>query len=759
MSFILPAKPNNCIIDLRAYHNTDSGLDVDNFCMYNLAKIYNPDKAADNAVIENLSQAILGDGDNIPFYVRLLGDGLSKIRIPHSEKLMLSTKFSIEITCSIEEDMVEHYNSYANVWYFWIKAVFTGVGWFKNCMTGARACLRRDKIHHIVVTYDENYNLVGYSNKIQAGWEINSNKINNVNTYDFELISFENKPVKIYSYRLYDDVLTMKDICDNYEIAFKDSQITENIVTIENETIKTLPQSSFISSNWLNANNSAGTTNLMTQNNQLKTLADFTKFLGIKTLRFPSGVYVASFFWDIPYNDLIEGFNNWTFWRASYLKNISRENMWFVDDILAYCREHNLKIIMQVNNHAYFDKETKTISFTKDGTHLLTNTDYPTGNGGNVDWELVDKMAASAKELVQYIYDSGNADLIAYWEIGNEDYAIGAYSNYFLASEYAQLASVFIEKMREVDSNLKVMLTFTEGDSDYWAYYVMGHVFGEDMLASGHLDNYKNDGNIYYAPHYYYSVAYEKSLNQKASDNPTFNTFENCIDQTLNGHNIIIRDNCYRTLINGGVTNPKIIVGEFNAFNLSDRNMSSYLGALANARTILSAVNTLGFMELCHFELLDVYTTSSSKFLSDSFGVLLRTFETDKLKSFILLPTAHIIKLFNKYIYKNVLKTESNNHNVEIAATYDTGKMSVIIVNIGSDRTINLDLPSNCEFKKSIVIGEGLPLDYNVLNINDSEANPSEIRKISYNFNNLSIINNSVELKANTINILLFKRT
>ena len=85
--------------------------------------------------------------------------------------------------------------------------------------------------------------------------------------------------------------------------------------------------------------------------------------------------------------------------------------------------------------------------------------------------------------------------------------------------------------------------------------------------------------------------------------------------------------------------------------------------------------------------------------------------------------------------------------------------MSVIIVNIGSDRTINLDLPSNCEFKKSIVIGEGLPLDYNVLNINDSEANPSEIRKISYNFNNLSIINNSVELKANTINILLFKRT
>ena len=497
----------------------------------------------------------------------------------------------------------------------------------------------------------------------------------------------------------------------------------------------------------------------MIQNNQLKTLADFTKLLGINTFRFPSGINIVSFFWDVPYSDLIEGFNNWTFWRAANLKNISRENMWYVDDILAYCRKYNFKIIMQVNNHAYFDKETKTISFAKDGTHLLTNTDYPTGNGGNVDWDLVDKMAVSAKELVQYIYDSGNADLISCWEIGNEDYAVGAYNNYFSASEYAQIASIFVEKMREVDANLKVMLTFAEGDSDYWAYYTRKQfAYGEDMLASGYLDNYKNDSNIYYAPHFYYQVQYEKILGQIPSDNPTFNTFENCVDQMLNGHNIIVRDNCYRTLINGGVTNPQIVVGEFNAYNLTNRNMSSYLGALANARVILSALNTLGFINLCHFELLDPYTTSNSNFTSDNFAVFLRTFETDKLKSFTLLPTAYIIKLLNKYIYKNVLKTKSNNHNVEIVATYNINKMSVIIVNIGSDRTVNLNLPSDCEFKKSIVVGEGLSLDYNTLNINDSEAHPSEIRKITYKFSNLSIINNSVDLKANTINILLFKR-
>ena len=761
MTFIQPKAYQNCIVDLRV------GLDANNGVLYNFAKDYNPANAVGDAVISGLSAPyVSGNGIDSPYYIRLLGNG-SNISIAPSSKLHLGSTVTVELIFAVEDDLMEKYNDYdtGKEYFHCMKAgswslLQNGIQFFSSIQSygsltgyGSEKSTYANEINQYAITYD-NTNLLQYFNRMPVMETNVSREMTYFNGGDGIIIeSFYGKPLKVYGLRVYNKVLTTEELTYNYNLTFDTSQSSD--LKVSNEIVKTIPPN-FIGTNWFGTWEDTDIYKLLIDNlktkNQMDVFGRNIKLSGIDVIRFPAGGTVAFNHYGLTYSQLCEGIHNFCVNNDLPMHTPKKESVVMSpDDILGFCRAYNIKVQYQLNIDTYFDSQDNTVKYIKPDN---TADGYRDFGSGDIDWTKMEIAGNVAKALVQHIVDSGYSDVIYSFEIGNENYGSCGGCGTYSGSEYARICDLFISKIREVSQDFKI--TVVANDKYYVPTmpsraYITNPFFTKDLVNSPYFSQYKNDSKIIYSPHHYPMKPYYIPNSQTMTD------FDRYCDIILNGSVFDCRE-LDKYLVSLGVTNPDVVVGEFNSINTDTAFFQTWASALGVSRFIISAANNSGTSKILHFNLFKSWRGIT--FDGGSFGTMQYSTDRKDLASlFVRYPVSYVISLLNKYIFKNILSINSKTQGVESVISSQGNYYSVVIFNGNIDRTISLDLGDlNLNFVQKIVLGEDVPLNFAPLSSQDNNDNPATIKTMKTKIDKTPININSISLKSNTLTVLLFRK-
>lgn len=524
-------------------------------------------------------------------------------------------------------------------------------------------------------------------------------------------------------------------------------------ITVKNETIRTFSnESSFVGVNWMDDNPDS---RYIYQDTTLDKLAKTLHSINVNSIRYPSGVYVGNFFWDVPYKDVFEALAKPLYGNkpSPYLKYYTPADKLDFYRFMDFCKKNSIKATIQVNTHKYYDKNDKTIHFLKD--YKLDEKNNRIWSTGVLNLERVKKSAEYAAKQVKWVKDNGYSNTIQYWELGNEDYAQSIYSSYYTGNEYAKVASIFIKEIKKADPNAKILLT---------NYICPDKTFPKDyyILSKWHLNLYKSKdiqdikNQIFAITNHLYTFPDTDPQNDSVSyKNSIYNNSSLDFTEKFRSH--------IKFLSLYGFPYDKIVMNEFNASNFQSKFSHSWLGALANSKLIMSSANSPYCNHVDIHNMLSFYASSENIYKNKGFGVI--HYAKALNEPFLLHPTANAIGLLNENLNGNVLKTDFIDNQIYAITSKDGDFIKVIILNFKEDRQITLNFSgfnSTIKYISNKSLGKDVPELFSIIDEGDSFSNPSEIRQLNILDNQIKVekeLNNyKFNLTKNTLSVILFKR-
>ena len=452
-----------------------------------------------------------------------------------------------------------------------------------------------------------------------------------------------------------------------YNLQYTSQSVTFSY-TVDKSIIKTV-ETPFIGTNWFNMFDGNNVNTTIRTNNDLQTLIDVCRKLYINNFRYPSGYQVRNNIFGMSSQQFV---NAAIAFYGSLPSTVNSTNWFDIHDLFALLKANpSLKCSIQVNDKRYYNPSNLTLGWIKDPVTLAIN------------WDGVATMAADAAAQVQYAKDNGLLGQIDYWEIGNEDYNDpneDGGPNSFTGAEYGQICSIFIAAMRAVVPDLKIAVC-TILNSGWWEYN-----FTPAMIASSYFAPYANDSNIYYVEHDYPSGSMPGTSLDIYSAIILNNT--NYGEAILNNTQVVDNNSTYDGLVACGVANPQIVANEFRAGNANSIYDHSWIGAIGNARLINELVNEAGLIKTNIHNSLNISITYGVN--NEGLYPILEYTPTGSthIKRY---PEAEIVRQYNKYLYPNILSSNSTNADITMSASTDSnGNISVFITNVNEERDLTL---------------------------------------------------------------------
>ena len=335
------------------------------------------------------------------------------------------------------------------------------------------------------------------------------------------------------------------------------------IKVINKATKNISDKSSFIGVNWLETPATNNSRKIYHDDN-LDKLATALHSINVDSIRYPSGYHVGNFFWDVPEKDVLEALskplhgNN----PSRYLKYFTPADFLDFYRFIAFCKRNNLKATIQLNTHKYYDKQTKEIYYLKD--YKIDSNNKRIWNTGILNNERLNKAADYAAQLVKWVKDNGYSDTVQYWELGNEDYVKdNPYQAYYTGDEYAQVAFSFINKIKKINPDAKILLTnYSIPDINPSKYENSLYKWHFDLLTNKNLQKINNQ--IYAVTSHIYTYSETDPQNEPESyQNSIYNNQLLDVKNKLQNHENL--------LSKYGFQNKKIIMNEFNASNFKSK--------------------------------------------------------------------------------------------------------------------------------------------------------------------------------------------
>lgn len=530
-------------------------------------------------------------------------------------------------------------------------------------------------------------------------------------------------------------------------------------VLVKNETIKTLSEdNNFIGANW--QVDFFQNQDIFSNPEHIKAFAKALNETGVDLIRYPGGQDVATYFWDVPNETIIPALKKWKnsdkkVFVYSYLKPSDRIDF---ASFLKFCKQAKIKATVQVNTHTFFDKNTNTVIPLK--TYSLRDSEGERiYSSGKVNYSLVKKAADAAAAQVKWVKDNGYSDIVKYWELGNEEFIRGVGTNsVYSGTEYGQIAAEFIKKMKQADPSIKFILTNqmkqpSQGEKPVYLNAAFMNDWSSEVL---------NFTGLKSQPSSIFAVAYHIYSSGKTLNDTSFQAF---YDNALNNTAFNITENLKfhkKNLENLGYKNTSIFVNEFNANSFKSSYSHTWIGALGNARIMLTGANTPSCYHMDYFNILHGYWIINDIYANKGFGML--HYAKDFQTPFIIHPVGNVIKLLNENIKGKVLNTCVNKPDIVVTSTEEGNDLHVIILNRDTQKNISLKFNgfSGITYLKNKSLGINVPADFTCLDSGDSSSNPSEVRLLNFLENAVNVSSNNgiyeITLPKNTLSVFIFKK-
>lgn len=510
-------------------------------------------------------------------------------------------------------------------------------------------------------------------------------------------------------------------------------------ITVNSTVVRTLT-TPFIGANWFDSNDEIQhCKRIFVTKNQGTQFAKTLKKIRINRLRYPSGYFVNMMFPELSKADFIVALKDWATRFGLPFGKVSAMNVDnFVDiyQFLDFVKDNNLKCSIQLNVQTFYNTETSQIEYIKDKETGIINNN------------AVEYVSNNAVDLLQYIIDNGYIDYVDYLELGNEDYLDEDYLSGYTGTQYGNIVRIFIDKLRAVKPDVKFALTTLTYNYATPAHY---GTFLSELITTSDFSQYKNDSNIYYVRHDYWTT------NDNGSN---LNNYAEAMKDSIVLDGTTER---YNHLVSLGVTDPKIVVNECRAgvFGLNKRYGNSWATAIGTSRFLINSIIKPYIISMDFHNILNMYVYPGVNFTNSYYGIINYCYnETWNYSPFILHPEAYIIGIYNKYLLGNVLETESILDDVSLIASNEGNNTNLIITNVNEDREITIDLSSLAEktIRDSRYMG-GYPDDLTAIDYNDSGLYPKGVKRLYTKKLDCSISENviTVNLKANSVNIFVLE--
>jgi hypothetical protein len=531
--------------------------------------------------------------------------------------------------------------------------------------------------------------------------------------------------------------------------------VSSNIITVKNQALKALPQEyNFVGVNWFD---------YFCQNRlflkdkfELNELGTALKNYNIDFIRYPGGLNVLSYYWDIPNDKKLAALRKLPKSEQSYITEpyMSADDEMNFPSLMEFSKQHNLKSTIQINIHSYYDKQKNEILFLK--KHKYNAEGKRIQNSGIIDWTLVEKSAKSAAEQVKWVKENGYSDYVKLWEMGNEDYVFNMFLNCgYTGEEYAKICAIFMREMLKADPNIKFMLTSVTYPQNYIEVNIWFTDFlnkwTNSVISSKELQPYKN--NIYSFSRHIYGLETKKDASfsefLESNLNENMSKFENLL-----AHHV-------KKMNEAGFQNRAIFVNEFNVNNFQNKYMHNWLSALNLAKLILIFSKSPNVEHIDYHNLLHQWGN-----ISHGYGLFNYAKDFEGMK-FLPYPAASVISFMNQNIKGEVVQTNSPVKDIYVSASKpDKNTLNIILVNKSIARNINikLDAFNGYKYKSNSSLGANLPYSFESFEKNDDRSNPTEVRLINKITNGIAVSQHSssdltLEIPKNSIVSIKLEKT
>ncbi len=520
-------------------------------------------------------------------------------------------------------------------------------------------------------------------------------------------------------------------------------------VTVFNREIKKIsPEHSFIGVNWQGDTelNSRLFSNPGHFNAFIKTLKD----LNIDTIRYPGGENVAYYFWDVPnervfrYLKQLKKQNPKILYRNSIKKN---DRITF-GEFLDFCKKAGIKATIQLNTHTYFDREKNAIVPLKEYQRGISGKRIR--KTGKVNWQLVDKAAKYAAQQVKWAKKNNYSDVIAYWELGNEEMGSAPLNSIYTGNEYGELAARYIKEIIKVDPSVRIIRTGAANPVKKARHI---NEWSRAVSNNASLQEYNNFIFAVTNHFYVYGDSGKDSSFGAFRDNALYNPKLD-VSKRLDFHKTILDE--------ANLGRAVIFVNEFNASYFDSLYCHSWIGAIGNAHLMLNCANSPLCYHMDYFNLFHHYFIINNVYSNKGFGVLHYAYNSSY--PIVRYPVAGVIKLLNENIKGSVLKTNFDAPGAYAVAARDGNIIKVILLNKEKSKKVKLNFDG---FKHPAYVGNSslginVPEGFTPLKTGTSSSNPPEIAQLNILENGIKVLGEAssgydVTLPANTLSVFSFK--
>lgn len=539
---------------------------------------------------------------------------------------------------------------------------------------------------------------------------------------------------------------------------FNAKSSTATQIEVYNQKVKNLPSShNFVGINMLDE--AEVNRNFLTNPRQLDEFGKTLNDLNIDVIRYPGGLNVTFSFWDVPNKFVLEAMRKLPAWEQGWLarKTFVPEDKFDFFKFLGFCQKNKIKSIMQVNTHNYFDKANNSIIFLK--SYEYDSTGKRNWKTGKPDWNMIEKAAKYAGQQVKWVKDNGFSNSVAYWELGNEDYAWVNLNSGYTAKEYAKVAALFIKEMKSADPSIKIILTNNipklASKEDLAKPFVDWRTsltkWNIDLLNNPTLKQFKN--HIFgISNHTYRNKPVEVERNFSFEDYK-----KNVLSTNYDVRNVL--DYHFNILKETGYSDKKIFINEFSSVSCQNKFAHTWLSALTAGKIAMSLASSPHCYHSDYHNLMHYF-----KGVDQGFGIIHYAKDFSN-KRFIPFPTAYVLSLLNKNLHGSIVKSKFNSSEVFVTSAIENNKLKVIILNIEDSHNINLKLNGfkNLKYLGNKSLGVNIPDNFSVMNAGDSMTRPSEVRSLNELTNEIKVEkkdkNFKIFLPKNTVSVFTFHFT
>lgn len=512
-------------------------------------------------------------------------------------------------------------------------------------------------------------------------------------------------------------------------------------ITVKNNPIKKLlPEHNFVGVCWHGDSYKSDNINkiIFSDPEKLEKFINFFKKLNIDVIRYPGSADSANYYWDVSNEDIFKAWKQWSIKDpdVKYYSFSIPTGRVGLKDFLEFCKKANIKPIIQVNTHNYFDKKNNEIIRLKD--YDRDSTGKRNWKNGRVNWLLVDKAAESAGRQVKWVKENSYSNVVGYWELGNEELIRDPESAAFTGKEYGLIAAKFIKTMKTANPDIKILLTgdarpsITNKYPDLYITHEFRNKWMNEVLQTNQLKD--NNKNIFGVTQHTYFV---NGIKDNLTD---FKTYYDHIIKNPEldaGNRYEFHTNMLKA---NGYTDKKLFITEFNTNY--DKNIwsHSWIAALGPAQVVLSGLNSPSCYHMDYFRLTKEFYKDPREY--PNMGLGLMHYADDFPDPFIIYPVGNVIGLLNSAIKGKVLETGFDFNKTPSGVVQDDDLIKVIVLNKDKKRTVNIDLNSFPSFKfiKSESLGIGVSGDFRPIETGVNPVNPPEVKQ-------LNILNNRITVK------------